>query len=158
MKRLVFLSLIVLVIGSASVFAQRGGGGGGNRGGGMGGGGNGPGARPAAEAGQNRGGGSQRDDRNVSGERRGGGENGERQQAPRIGRELRGLDLSDEQREQIRAIQRTGRENGTDPQTVREQIRGVLTAEQAEKLEKRKEKNRPKPQGGQNQNPTGSNP
>jgi Spy/CpxP family protein refolding chaperone len=102
----------------------------------------------------------QREDQNVSGNRQNGTQNGEGQRGG-IGRGLRGLNLSDEQKQQIRDIQRTARENGTNPQEVREQIRGVLTPEQAAKLEKRREKNRQKRENNQNPSSTGgggSNP
>lgn len=146
MKRIVFLFLILLVVGCMSVFAQRGGGGarGGNAGGGnpsgnMGG-------RNDVRQDRNN---QPRDNRSAAGERANRPENGERR-PPGIAGTLRRLDLSDEQKQQIRDIQKAAKENGTDRRTVAEQIKAVLTPEQIEKLEKRKEKKKEKRENRQN--------
>lgn len=152
MKRLVFLCLILLVVGCGSVFAQRGGGGGGGGRGGMmgGGGGNPAGGRTGNETRPDRDT-SSRENRTPPGERRDGAGNGEGQ--PRgIGKALRGLDLSDAQKQQIRDIQKSAKENGTDRETVAGQIRAVLTPEQIEKLETRKEKEKERRENRRNQN------
>jgi Spy/CpxP family protein refolding chaperone len=155
MRRFVFLSLILLVVGCASVFAQRGGGGAGGRGGG----GNPPPmGRGSNEGGQNRNAGQgevgQSGNRNA-GERQDGAGNGQGQ--PRgAGRALRGLDLSDAQKQQIRDIENSARENGADRETVRNEIRSVLTAEQLEKLDAREAREREKREKRQQQNPGGT--
>lgn len=129
MKRILFLFSILLVIGCASAFAQRGGGAtarGGNNGG------NNPNNDGAAAGRENR---PNRNDQagataNGGGDRRAGG----------IGGALRNLNLTDAQKQQIRDIQQTAKQNGTDRKVVAEQVKAVLTPEQIGKLEKRKEK------------------
>lgn len=89
---------------------------------------------------------------------------GRRNQRP--ARIFRGLDLSEEQRQQIRRIQESARTGGTDRETVLAQIRGVLNAEQLEqfnrRLERERERNerrRQRRQNQQNQNTnTGTTP
>lgn len=141
MKRIVFLFLILLIVGCMSVFAQRGGGGarGGNAGGGNPSGNMGGRNNDVRQDRNNRAG----ENRNAAGERPNRPENGERR-PPGIAGTLRRLDLSDEQKQQIRDIQKAAKENGTDRRTVAEQIKAVLTPEQIEKLEKRKEKKKEK--------------
>lgn len=145
MKRVVFLCLILLVIGCASVFAQRGSGAGGRGGGGNPSAGNGGGgqARPDRNT-------PPRNDQSASGERQNRPQNGERPAG--VNRALRGLDLTDAQKQQIHDIEKNARENGTDRQTVAQQIKAVLTPEQVEKLEKRKEKQKERREKRQNQN------
>lgn len=154
MKRLVFLSLILLVVGCGSIFAQRGGGGGGGgRGGMIGGGGAGGGGNPTAGG---RGGNENRPDRNGVGRdnRNSSDGAGNREgQHREIGKALRGLDLSDAQKQQIRDIQKSAKENQTDRETVASQIKAVLTPEQIEKLEARKEKKKERKENRPNPNP-----
>lgn len=154
MKRLVFLSLILLVVGCASVFAQRGGGAGGHGDGGTTGGGNTPPiGRGGNEGGQNRSA-VQGENRNA-GERQDGAGNGQGQPKG-AGRALRGLDLSDAQKQQIRDIEKSAKENGADREAVRDQIRSVLTSEQLEKLNAREAKEKEKREKRQQQNSGGT--
>lgn len=145
MKRLVFLSLTILILGCASVFAQRGGGATGR--GGINGGGANPNGGAAGTGRQERPNRSDQTGANAGG--------GERRAGGRLGGALRGLDLTDEQKQKIRAIQETAKQNGADRKAVAEQIRAVLTPEQVEKFEKRKqemkEKRKEKKKNQQNQ-------
>ena len=125
MKRLVFLSLTVLILGCASVFAQGNGG-----------------ATARGEANPNGGmagtGRQERPNRNDQTGANANG-NGERRAGGGLGGALRGLDLTDAQKQQIRDIQAAAKENSTDRKTVAEQVKAVLTPEQIVKLEKRKQ-------------------
>jgi hypothetical protein len=161
MQRTLILLGLMLLVGIGSVFAQRGGGGGmgGGRpqGGGLPGGNRPSGGMPPQ--GRN-GGDSQRPN---AGNRNGGqgqGQEGDsadrhrnRQMEP--GRLLKGLDLSREQKQQIKDIQKAAKENGTSPEDVRQQIGQVLTPEQRAKVKERIEKIKDRKDQGP---PDGQNP
>jgi Spy/CpxP family protein refolding chaperone len=167
MQRTLILLGLMLLVGVGSVFAQRGGGQGGGRPGGAGGGmgGNRP-SQGMPSQGTGNGGNSQRTPN--AGNRTGGqgqgegGNSAERHQNRQMepGRLLKGLDLSREQKQQIKEIKKTAQENGTSPEEVRSQISQVLTPEQKAKVQERIEKIKDrKGQGnGQNPPPNGQNP
>ena len=160
MKRTLILLGVILFV-SVCAFAQRGGMGGGRpSGGGSGGGiGNRQGMPPQGTA-RNGGGTSQRppnaDNRNGGQGQSGDSTERHRNRQMEPGRLLKGLDLSKEQKNQIKQIQKTAKENGTSPEEVRSQISQVLTPEQKEKLKERIEKIKDRkeqgpPPNGQNQ-------
>ena len=141
MRKVVFLFAFLLIFGAGSVFAQRGGqggqGGGGQRQGGMGGG----------QQGQRQGSDSvgNRPPRQDGNQQRPADANGQKppRQEGMGNRDLKNLGLSDEQKSQIKQIRKDAKTNQTDPQTVRQQIEGVLTPEQLEKLKQQRNQQKP---------------
>lgn len=140
MRKLVFLFAFLLIFGASSVFAQRGGqgGGGGQRQGGMGGGQQGPRQQGSDSAGNR----PPRQD----GQQPSTDSNGQRRLPRQEGmgnRDLKNLGLSAEQKAQIKQIRKDAKANNTDPQAIRQQIEGVLTPEQLEKLKQQRNQQKP---------------
>lgn len=116
MKRTLILLSLVLFVGVFSSFAQRNGGIGGGR------------PQPGGT-------GNRQTPRTTNPENRNGGQAGnstERRRQPQVNhnRLLKSLDLTKEQKQQIKQIQKTGKENGSSPEEIRSQINQVLTPEQ----------------------------
>ncbi len=126
MKKLILLTVFVLFLGSISILAQRNG----NRG---------PGQNRVNNTNTQNRVGTRQNRANRQGKR---GNNNAQRQRNRRGKIFRGLDLSDEQRQQIRDINSSARENGTDRETVINQVRGVLTDDQLETFNERLERAR----------------
>lgn len=140
MRKLVFLFAFLLIFGASSVFAQRGGqGGSGQRQGGMSGGSQ---QGPRQQGSDSAGNRPPRQD----GQQPSADSNGQRKLPRQDGmgkRDLRNLGLSDEQKAQIKQIRKDAKANNTDPQAVRQQIEGVLTPEQLEKLKQQRNQQKP---------------
>lgn len=139
MKKLVFLFAVMFILGASSVFAQRGGQGnqgGGQRSGGMGNGGQ---QGPRQQGSDSAGNRPRQNGNQPSANSEG--------RAPRqegLGnRALKNLGLSDEQKAQIKQIRKDAKTNNADPQAVRQQIEGVLTPEQLEKLKQQRNQQKP---------------
>ena len=115
MKKFIFLLSLILIVGCMSVLAL------GSRG-----------SRNGNRGAQNT------NNQNRRASPRQNGNQGQKQKLPP--KVLRGLDLSDTQRQQIKDIRTAAKEDGTDRATVQGQIRGVLTEEQAAKFDKKLEK------------------
>lgn len=141
MRKVVFLFAFLLIFGAGSVFAQRGGQGGqggGQRQGNMGGGQQGPRQQGSDSAGN-------RPPRQDGNQQRPTDANGQRppRQDGMGNRDLKNIGLSDEQKAQIKQIRKDAKANNTDPQTVRQQIEGVLTSEQLDKLKQQRNQQKP---------------